>query len=283
MAKMPTINDQNLPNIPSVTNTPIARPSTGNVYGFGPGRRPTVKASQYTTPLAPGSQQINADGNSANTRPYGQVGSLNDKQGLDVKDDQGFNTKINPLGAALNSIGPLAQLIGTASRGVDPVNFERVTLPTVDYSEAINNTNRQANIARGNNRNAIRNYSQGTGQLLAGQSAAEQGVFSKTADTNNNIIMSQNNQNAQIKGQQNLVNNQTANNENIAREQQRAAYRDAIYGSMTDLGNIGAGYLKDVNMAGAQDVNNTRTLNMLNSLGLRYMMNTDGSIVINNK
>ena len=75
------------------------------------------------------------------------------------------------------------------------------------------------------------------------------------------------------------MNTQIGNQEQIARQQQRAAYRDAIYGSMTDLGNIGAGYLRDVNMAGAQDVMNTRTLNMLNSLGLRY--NVDGMMNIN--
>jgi hypothetical protein len=255
---------------------PVAPANDGYYGGYSPNRRsPHAKGNQqFTTPVEGGQVRTAS-------QVLGQPVPVDKKNfpqnsGLDFSNlagtAAGLATKVSPLGMGLNMIGPAAQLIGTLAGGKpDPVNFERVKLPTVDYDPLLNTTERQANIARGNIRADIRKNAQTSGNAIINSIGAEAFIAGDTADRVNQIQMNERNQNAQIKGQQNQMNTQIGNQEQIARQQQRAAYRDAIYGSLTDLGNIGAGYLRDVNMANAQDVNNTRTLNMLNSLGLRYM------------
>ena len=66
------------------------------------------------------------------------------------------------------------------------------------------------------------------------------------------------------------MNTQIANTEKELRQQNLASYRQAIYGALGNMGNIGAGYMRDNNMMAAQDLQNKRALEILNSLPYRY-------------
>jgi hypothetical protein len=93
------------------------------------------------------------------------------------------------------------------------------------------------------------------------------------------IKMNEVNQNAGITNQANMTNAQIQMQERIANEQNKAAYRQAIYGSLTDLGNIGAGYTRDNALLDAQTLQNQRTLNMLSGLPSRYTIDANGNTI----
>lgn len=187
----------------------------------------------------------------------------------------GNQNMISPWGAVLNSVGPAAQLAGTLINGVDNVNFERINPSLVDYSATQRGITRDAGNAMATNRMNVANNARSAGQLLSNTIAGNVGINRNANEMNAKLSEMERNTNAQILNQTNAANTQIGNNEQIAREQNRAAYRQAIYGSLTDLGNIGAGFMRDNAALKAQDLQNNRALSMLGSLPYNYEWKID--------
>ena len=192
----------------------------------------------------------------------------------------GNQNMISPWGAVMNSIGPAAQLAGTLINGVDNVNFERINPSLVDYSATQRGITRDAGNAMATNRMNVANNARSAGQLLSNTIAGNVGINRNANEMNAKLSEMERNTNAQILNQTNAANTQIGNNEQIAREQNKAAYRQAIYGSLTDLGNIGAGFMRDNAALRAQDLQNNRALSMLGSLPYNYewKMDANGNI-----
>lgn len=209
-------------------------------------------------------------GTKSTTTPGGTVGNQN---------------MISPWGAVMNSIGPAAQLAGTLINGVDNVNFERINPSLVDYSATQRGITRDAGNAMATNRMNVANNARSAGQLLSNTIAGNVGINRNANEMNAKLSEMERNTNAQILNQTNAANTQIGNNEQIAREQNRAAYRQAIYGSLTDLGNIGAGFMRDNAALRAQDLQNNRALSMLGSLPYNYewKMDENGNIQLGRK
>lgn len=193
--------------------------------------------------------------------------SSNNKRMFDISQGQ---SRIPIGGALLNSVGPAAQLAGTLINGVDDVNFERMKADYVDYDPAINIAQREAGNARATNRSNVANYANSGGQALSNIVAGNVGINQNTSNQIARIKQDEVNTNTQIKNNVNQTNLQIGNEEQIARQQNKAAYRQAIYGALSDMGNIGAGYIKDNSMLNAQQLQDQRTLEMLGALPYRY-------------
>jgi hypothetical protein len=198
---------------------------------------------------------------------------------------QTFNSNILPdtnipiRGALMNSIGPASQLIGTLIQGADKTQFDRVNPQLVNYNPAINIAQNSYMGARGNMRAGIVNNARSSGQLLSNMVAGDVGLGRNLSNQIGEIKMNEVNQNAGITNQANMTNAQIQMQERIANEQNKAAYRQAIYGSLTDLGNIGAGYTRDNALLDAQTLQNQRTLNMLSGLPSRYTIDANGNTI----
>lgn len=209
-------------------------------------------------------------------------GALNRSTPSPLQSSQLPNENIPVTGALLNSIGPAAQLAGTLIQGPDQTNFDRVNPQFVDYSPAVTLAQRGAATGRGNLRGGVVNNARSSGQLLSNLVAGDVGITKNYNDTVTNLGMQEQNVNAQIGNQANTQNAQIQMQEKIANEQNKAAYRQAIYGSLTDLGNIGAGYIKDNALLDAQSTQNQRTLNMLSGLPSRYTVDINGNVIVKN-
>lgn len=183
-------------------------------------------------------------------------------------------------GALLNSIGPAAQLAGTLAKGPDVTKFDRVNPSLVDYDPAIGLAQRTAAGTRGNAKAGIVNNARSSGQLLSNLTGANVAINKNLTDTISGISMNERNTNAGIMNQTNTTNAQIQMQEKIANEQNKAAYRQAIYSALGDLGNIGAGYVKDNAMLDAQTTMNNRTLNMLGSLPFRATYDINGNLIL---
>lgn len=208
----------------------------------------------------------------------------NNNKGLNTpstfKSSQLPNENIPITGAILNSIGPAAQLAGTLIQGPDQTNFDRVSPQFVDYDPAVTLAQRGAATGRGNLRGGVVNNARSSGQLLSNLVAGDVGITKNYNDVATNLRMQESNINTGISNQANSQNAQIQMQEKIANEQNKAAYRQAIYGSLTDLGNIGAGFTKDNALLDAQTLQNQRTLNMLSGLPSRYTIDINGNIIV---
>lgn len=177
---------------------------------------------------------------------------------------------ISPVGAILNSVGPIAQGIGTLIDGPDKTKFERIKPAFVNYEPVIQNLKKAAGDAYATSREGIVNNATNSGQLLSNMVTSRSSIGSNLGKQIGDVKMQEGNINTQIQNQTNSQNSQIAMNETIANEQNKAAYRQAIYGALSDVGNIGAGFVKDNALLKAQGINDQRTLNMLSGLPGRY-------------
>jgi hypothetical protein len=178
--------------------------------------------------------------------------------------------KISPAGAVLNSIGPVSQLAGTLINGVDKTKFDRIKPSLVNYDPAIGAATKAAGDAYATSREGIVNNARNSGQLLSNLVTSRSSIGSNLGKQVADINMQEGNINSQIMNQTNAQNAGIQMQEQIANEQNKAAYRQAIYGALTDLGNVGAGYLKDNALLKGQTISDQRTLSMLSSLPGRY-------------
>lgn len=181
-----------------------------------------------------------------------------------------FNDKIPAYGALLNSIGPASQLAGTLINGVDDVNFARLDPKHVNFDPAMDIARRQGANAMAVNRMNVNNNARNSGQALSNLVAGNVGINSNLQNQLAMLKQQELNTNNQIDNNANQINTQIANEEQIARQQNKAAYRQAIYGALSDMGNIGAGYTRDNAMLKAQNTQNQRALDMMSSLPYRY-------------
>jgi hypothetical protein len=194
-------------------------------------------------------------------------------------DNQLPDTNIPISGALMNSIGPASQLIGTLVKGADKTRFDRISPNYVDYDPAVNLLRSTAAGATGNMRAGVVNNARSSGQLLSNLTAGNVAIQGNLNRSIADLKMNEANQNVQIGNQTKTANAQIQMQEQIANEQNKAAYRQAIYGSLTDLGNIGAGYKRDNAFLDAQTLQNQRTLNMLAGLPARYTIDQYGNII----
>jgi hypothetical protein len=199
---------------------------------------------------------------------------------------QGYQPNFNSLGsyvpgALMNSIGPAAQLAGTLIGGPDETSFDRVNPRYINPSEAINATERQGALGRANLNRSVAQGSRTAGQLMGNTVAGNAGITNNVANSIGGIRQTADNANVGTYNQANARNAGISQQETIANEQNNAAYRQALYGSMTDIGNIGAGVNKDYRMDRAQEVQNTRLLNTINSAGFNYMYDENGNLTYN--
>ena len=183
-------------------------------------------------------------------------------------------------GALLNSIGPASQLIGSLVHGADKTKFDRINPELVNYDPAINLANRTAAGTRGTMRAGVVNNARTSGQLLSNLTAGNVAIDKNLTDTITGIKMNERNQNVGIMNNAKGQNAQIQMQEQIANEQNKAAYRQAIYSALGDLGNIGAGYVKDNAMLDAQTLQNNRALNMLSSLPYRATYDINGNLIL---
>lgn len=243
------------PLIPSTTNPQLP---VSAVEGYGvlqPSRIEPRGLEQLNPELAKSNQMITAP----NVKP--QERSLQTRYP---------DTNISPAGALMSSIGPVSQLIGSTINREDDVNFARVNPQEVDYSRTEQILDRNAASARRLNVSNVRNNATSSGQLLSNLVAGNVGINSNLNEQVAKLRESEDNTNVGIRNQANYANTDIANNEAIARQQNKAAYRQAVYGALTDIGNIGAGYKRDNAMLDAQTTMNNRILDTLNSSGSRY-------------
>jgi hypothetical protein len=181
-----------------------------------------------------------------------------------------FSNKISPAGAILSSVGPASQLIGSLVNGADKTRFDRASANLINLDRTKNMVRENIASAKAGTRNAIKQNSRTPGQLLS-NIIGSNNLLAKTGNQQLAAIGEQEaNTNAQIQNQTNQFNTNIAMQEQIANEQNRAAYRGMVYGSLTDLGNAGAGYIRDNAMLKAENLQNQRGLSMLNSLPYVY-------------
>jgi hypothetical protein len=238
--------------------------------------------------LPDGVSNIDKRGGNLNTTPAeyrsaivpGSPMQVNPQVNPSTMQSNQFNDRIPVTGALMNSIGPVSQLAGTLINGVDDVNFNRVKPEFVNYDPLLQIADRQGANAMATNRMNVANNATSSGQMLSNMVAGNVGINSNLSNQKANIKMQGQNMNNQIANQANATNTGIANEEQIARQQNKAAYRQAIYGALTDIGNIGAGYTRDNAMMAAQNTQNNRTLDMLGSLPYRYnwFMDENGNL-----
>ena len=157
--------------------------------------------------------------------------------------------------------------------------FDFICLSTVSqFREAENQIDKAKADAMFTSRGAIKNNARTTGQLLSNIVASDVALNKNANNAISNLNQTKEQTNKGILNETNRMNTQIANEEHIAREQNKAAYRQAIYGALTDMGNIGSGYIKDNAMLDSQTLQNNRTLSMLNSLpgDYRWVIDANG-------
>lgn len=182
------------------------------------------------------------------------------------------------LGPILNSIGPVTQLIGSAIGGPDKTSFERVKPNLVNYDPVQTTLERQANLSSNVGQKNIATNARTRGEYLGNVSSLNTSIAQNLNNAIANLKTQEQNINAGIKNQIGAQNAQIQMNEQIANDQNLANYRNFMYNGVSDLGNIGAGYLRDKNMFAAQELQNQRLLNTLNSAGFNFMFNSDGTM-----
>jgi hypothetical protein len=241
-----------------------------------------IKAEMRSLPESNNPMYLDSRGNEIGTSWNGEVAQsmLSFDPNAPVKKSMNTtlpSTKIPVGGALMNAIGPTSQLVGTLIDGVDPVNLNRFNPEFVNYNPAIDTATRNAGDARAVLRDSVQNNARNSGQALSNLIAGNVGVTSNLNEQVAGIKMNELNTNNQIRNQANQTNMGIANEEEILRQQNKAAYRQAIYGALTDVGNIGAGYMRDNQMAKAQDTMNQRSLDLMSSLPYRYGFFVDES------
>jgi hypothetical protein len=279
------------PYMPQASNPGMPQEVPGNItpgQSFGMASMRKGEMNSYVTPMGnnngadSGLNPTLYEAKQANS-PYYQHTTDPSKTNAYLQ-NRGLNTpapnssQIPVGGALLNSIGPVAQLAGTLINGVDPVNFDRVNPNYVNYDPMVDIARRNAGTAYANNRGNVRNNATSSGQALTNLGVGNAAITKGLNNTIGGLKTQEYNTNAQIANQAAAQNAGIQMQEQIARDQNKAAYRQAIYGALTDIGNIGAGYMKDNALLDAQEVNNQRTLSMLSSLPGAYEW-VDGKLV----
>jgi hypothetical protein len=178
-------------------------------------------------------------------------------------------------GAAMQSIGPAAQMIGSLVGGPDQTNFDRVRGNFIDPTIAINNAERQGALASAS---AKKDNKRTTGQTIASNAAVDASIANAMGNTAANIRYQSDAQNAQIGNNVNAQNAQIQMQEKIANEQNRAAYRDSIYGSINDMSNNMSGARGDYASYLDSMYKTKFGFNLANNIGTSYRVNPDGTI-----
>lgn len=195
------------------------------------------------------------------------------------------NSNIPISGALLNSIGPVAQLAGTLIGGSDDVNFKRMNPVLINNDRAIQIAEREAGVARATNRDIVSNNANNSGQTLSNLVAGNVAINKNESDIKTRLKQEEGVANAGILNSAEQINTGISNDEKIARQQNKAAYRQAIYGALTDIGNIGSGYIRDNALLDAENIQNERSLSVLNSLPYDYnwVMDSNGNLTLKRK
>jgi len=212
-----------------------------------------------------------------NNVPQGGMGGQNGYNALPT--DQNLGSYMP--GALMQSIGPAAQLAGTLIGGPDKTEFDRVNPRYVNPQESINTAERQGALASANMNRSVARGSRTAGQLMGNTVAGNASIGNNMANTVGGLRQNANNMNTNIYNQANAQNAGIQQQEYIANEQNRASYRQSIYGGLTDIGNIGAGTRRDKRMDLAQEMQNNKIVNTLNTSGFNYTYNEDGTISYN--
>ena len=126
--------------------------------------------------------------------------------------------------------------------------------------------------------NSLNNSARSSGDLLSSLVSGNTNLNRNTSQQIAGINERQDNANVNIANNAERINTQISQQEDIANQQNDARYSDILANSITDLGNIGAGYLQDTNMNNAQNIQNERLLNVLNSMG-SYGIDENGNII----
>lgn len=166
-----------------------------------------------------------------------------------------FGTK--EAGYLASNLGPMYNML----KGLRPetTEFERAVAEEVDLTQQRNLAEKQANMAKTNQRGNIRNLASTSGQALSNLAASNSAITSNLQDVLAQSYMNEENTNAQIRNQVNAMNTQIAMQEKIANEQNKAM-ADSLTGmGLTDVGMNTQGYFRDKGM----QTENTRYNNML--------------------
>lgn len=291
-------------NQQSSSNNVQGSPSQGNIT-TGTGGRGSIVNNDSTIPIDPSksspamyaaykgqgqpqqAQQGPIDFNAGNNFPYtdANTGLVNNApqggmRGQNTYEPLPTNQNLGSYipGALMQSIGPAAQLAGTLIGGPDKTEFDRVNPQYVNPQESINTAERQGALASANMNRSVAQGSRTAGQLMGNTVAGNASIGNNMANTVGGLRQNAANTNVGIYNQANSQNAGIQQQEYIANEQNKASYRQSIYGGLTDLGNNAAGVNRDMRMDNAQELQNNRLLNTLNTAGFNYMVNPDNSL-----
>lgn len=187
------------------------------------------------------------------------------------------------LPGLLGAAGPLAQL-RMAQRPAEQVDFERIPeAPApqfVDPSQAV----RSAREVYGGVKQGLKEYGRRPGQVMTGLVS----TGAKEAGTVGDLIGRAQNINAQIANRRNELNQITrarnamiGQSEDITNLASRGARESAYIDALTQLGNIGGGYFRDVGQRQAQNRQNELMTNLLENAFANLSYSGRGKFVLN--
>jgi hypothetical protein len=153
--------------------------------------------------------------------------------------------------------------------------FDRINLDELDLSEArLMNARNQAQGLRQSQGN-IRNNASSSGQALSNLAANNAALTEQKMNADLSTYLQENQTNVGIRNQEKSANNQISREEYIANEQNRANAQSVGNIALANIGNNTQGYFRDKVMTKADDQQNARVQEVINSMGYNYRYGTD--------
>jgi hypothetical protein len=168
--------------------------------------------------------------------------------------DTSANPTLNPLGHILSGAGQLADYFAMKNAKPTPVSLSRVGAERISLAKQRLANTRNAESARSINAASTRGLGLNAGSTYANTMAANTGVNRLLGQQNAELLQNEENANAQMQQQANMVNAELAAQEALFNTQQSNAYR-AMMAARNPLGNLArtaAGYFADNSAYGQQ-------------------------------
>jgi hypothetical protein len=161
--------------------------------------------------------------------------------------DTPYNPTLSPLGHVLSGAGQLADYFAMKNAKPTPVSLSRVGAERISLAKQRLANTRNAESARSINAASTRGLGLNAGSTYANTMAANTGVNRLLGQQNAELLQNEENANAQMQQQANMVNAELAAQEALFNTQQSNAYR-AMMAARNPTGNLArtaAGYFAD--------------------------------------